>query len=73
MVKGDGLRVTDSNDVEWIDPNGGYASVNGGYGRTEIADAAREQMLALPFAPRGTITEALALVSEIVSVVIISR
>ena len=69
MVKGNGIKVTDSNDVEWIDPNGGYASVNVGYGRTEIADAMREQMLALPFAPKGTITEALSLVSEKIATV----
>ena len=44
MVEGEGVRVRDSEGRTWIDPNGGYASVNVGYGRTGIADAAREQL-----------------------------
>jgi adenosylmethionine-8-amino-7-oxononanoate aminotransferase len=44
IVEGDGIRVTDSEGKTWIDVNGGYSSVNVGYGRTEIAEAAREQM-----------------------------
>ncbi len=45
MVEGNGVRVTDSDGKTWIDVNGGYNSVNIGYGRTEIAEAAYEQML----------------------------
>ena len=64
MVEGDGIRVKDSEGRTWIDPNGGYVSVNVGYGRTEIADAAREQMRKLSFQPPGVATEPLIRVSE---------
>ena len=56
-VEGKGIRITDSDGREWIDVNGGYNSVNVGYGRTEIADAAREQALKLPYFPAGTTAE----------------
>ena len=39
-VEGDGVRILDSEGNSWIDVNGGYNSVNVGYGRQEIADAA---------------------------------
>ena len=45
MVEGHGIRVTDSEGKTWIDVNGGYNSVNVGYGRMEIAEAAYEQMI----------------------------
>ena len=64
MVEGDGMRVKDSEGRTWIDPNGGYVSVNVGYGRTEIAEAAREQMQKLSFQPPGAATEPLIRVSE---------
>ncbi|MCH8827715.1 MAG: aspartate aminotransferase family protein [Chloroflexi bacterium] len=57
IVSGEGVRVTDSDGRSWIDVNGGYNSVNVGYGRTEIADAAYEQMQKLPYFPNGTTTE----------------
>ena len=56
MVEGKGVRVTDSNGRTWIDCFGGYGSINLGYGRTEIADAAYEQMKKVTFAPSDTIT-----------------
>jgi adenosylmethionine-8-amino-7-oxononanoate aminotransferase len=59
VVEGDGIRVTDSDGKSWIDVNGGYASVNIGYGRTEIAEAVREQMLRLSYFPQGATTEPL--------------
>ena len=59
IVEGSGIRVTDSEGKTWIDVNGGYASVNVGYGRTEIADAARDQMRKLVYFPQGTTTEPL--------------
>ena len=59
VVEGDGIRVTDSEGNSWIDVNGGYASVNIGYGRTEIAEAVREQMLKLSYFPQASITEPL--------------
>ena len=59
IVEGKGVRVTDSDGKSWIDVNGGYSSVNIGYGRTEIAEAAREQMRKLAYFPQGTTTEPL--------------
>ena len=59
IVEGRGVRVTDSDGKSWIDVNGGYSSVNIGYGRTEIAEAAREQMRKLAYFPQGTTTEPL--------------
>tara|TARA_B100000029_G_scaffold161218_1_gene157188 strand:+ start:1556 stop:2935 length:1380 start_codon:yes stop_codon:yes gene_type:complete len=53
---GTGIRVTDSNGKSWIDVNGGYTSVNVGYGRQEIVDAAHDQMEKLPYFPQGSAT-----------------
>ena len=64
MVAGDGVRVTDSAGVTWLDAHGGYASVNVGYGRTEIADAALEQMKRLAYFPQGATTEALVWLAQ---------
>ena len=58
-MTGKGVKTVDSSGKTWIDVNGGYACVNIGYGRTEIADAVREQMLKLTFYPQGTTTEPL--------------
>ena len=52
MVQGQGMRVTDSEGNSWIDANGGYASVNVGYGRQEIAEAAYEQMRQISYFPQ---------------------
>ena len=57
MVEGHGVRVTDSEGKSFIDCNGGYASVNIGYGRTEIAEVARDQMEKLIYFPQGSTTE----------------
>ena len=64
MVGGDGVRVTDSEGVTWLDAHAGYGSVNVGYGRPEIADAAVEQMGQLAYNPSGTTTEPLAALVE---------
>ncbi len=56
IVGGQGVRVTDGDGRSWIDVNGGYNSVNVGYGRDEIADAAYEQMMKLSYFPNGTTT-----------------
>ena len=64
MVGGEGVRVTDSDGKTWIDVNGGYNSVNVGYGRTEIADAAYEQMVKLPYFPQGTTTAPTVMFAE---------
>ena len=55
-VEGHGVRVTDSEGKTWLDVNGGYNSVNVGYGRTEIAEAAYEQMQKITYYPEGTTT-----------------
>lgn len=59
-----GIRVTDTDGKTWIDCNGGYQSVNIGFGRTEIAEAARDQMMKLVYYPQGTTTEPLAKLVE---------
>ena len=56
MVGGQGVNVTDSEGKSWIDVNGGYNSVNVGYGREEIVEAAYEQMAKMPYFPNGTTT-----------------
>ncbi len=56
IESGQGVRVTDTDGRSWIDVNGGYNSVNVGYGRTEIGDAAYEQMLQLSYFPQGATT-----------------
>ena len=59
VAEGSGVRVTDSEGNTWIDVNGGSASVNVGYGRMEIADAAYEQMRRIHYYPQTTTTEVL--------------
>ena len=57
IVEGSGIRVTDSEGRTWIDVNGGLASINVGYGRTEIADAMYEQMNRTAYYAQGSATE----------------
>ena len=64
VVDGKGLNVYDTDGNEWLDVNGGYLCVNIGYGRTEIADAVRDQIKALSFTPRGTTTEPVVRLSQ---------
>ena len=64
IVAGEGIRVTDAEGNTWIDVRGGHTSVNLGYGRHEVADAAREQMLKLHYFPQGTTTEPLVRLAE---------
>ena len=63
-VEGQGVRITDAEGRSYIDVNGGYNSVNVGYGRTEIADAAFEQMRKVSYFPYGTTTEPTALLAR---------
>ncbi|WP_022792998.1 aspartate aminotransferase family protein [Marinococcus halotolerans] len=51
IEKADGSWVTDVDGREYLDGMAGLWCVNVGYGRKEIADAAYEQMLKLPFYP----------------------
>ena len=50
FVRGDGLSIWDSSGKEYLDASaGGVWVVNAGYGRAEIADAIREQLVRLNF------------------------
>ena len=57
IVEGSGIRVTDSEGRTWIDVNGGLASINVGYGRTEIADAMYDQMTKTAYYAQGSASE----------------
>jgi len=46
IVEGKGMRVWDQKGKEYLDAvSGGVWTVNVGYGRTEIADAVRDQLV----------------------------
>ena len=64
VVEADGIEVTDIQGKTWIDVNGGYNSVNAGYGRTQIAESVRNQMLQIPYFPQGTTTVPLVQLAE---------
>lgn len=50
IVKGDGMHVWDAKDNKYLDAvSGAVWTVNVGYGRTEIADAVREQLITLNY------------------------
>ena len=57
FVDGKGCHVTDALGNTFIDVMSGLWLKNVGYGRTEIADAAYQQMLKLTYMPMGTTTE----------------
>ena len=57
FVEGKGVHVTDASGRSYIDAMSGLWLKNVGYGRTEIADAAYQQMLKLTYMPMGTTTE----------------
>lgn len=64
ICQGEGARVVDIDGKEWIDVNGGYSSVNVGYGRKDIAESALEQMRRLSYFPQGAVTEPLVRLAE---------
>lgn len=49
IVKGDGIYIWDSEGHKILDAMSGLWCVNVGYGRRELADAAYQQLLTLPF------------------------
>ena len=49
-IKGEGALLTDASGGEYLDGLAGLWNVIAGHGRTELADAARDQMTALAFA-----------------------
>jgi adenosylmethionine-8-amino-7-oxononanoate aminotransferase len=51
LARGDGSRIWDTDGKEYIDGFAGLWNVNVGHGRTVLAEAAREQMETLAFAP----------------------
>ena len=63
-VSGKGVHVTNAMGETSIDGMSGLWLKNVGYGRTEIADAAYEQMLKLTYMPMGTTTEPTILLAE---------
>jgi taurine-pyruvate aminotransferase len=57
IVSGEGVYLTDADGRRLLDGVAGIWCVNVGYGREELADVAREQMLKLPYLP-ATFTHA---------------
>ena len=51
MVRGEGSLLWDSDGKEYIDAFAGLWNVNVGHGRAVLADAARQQILELDYAP----------------------
>ncbi len=64
FVEGKGVRVTDALGHTYIDAMSGLWLKNVGYGRTEIADAAYQQMLQLTYMPLGSTTEVTVRLAE---------
>ena len=64
ITEGKGIRVTDTEGRTWLDVAGGNTSINVGYGRTEIAEAARDQMYKIHYFAQGTTTEPLVRLVE---------
>ncbi len=63
-ARGDGIYLYDADGRRFIDGPGGMWCVNVGHGRTELAEAAAEQMLRLPYAsPWFTATEPAAMLA----------
>jgi adenosylmethionine-8-amino-7-oxononanoate aminotransferase len=69
FVEGKGCQVTDALGRTYIDAMSGLWLKNVGYGRTEIADAAYQQMLQLTYMPMGATTEpAIRLAEKLASI-----
>ena len=64
FVSGKGVHVTDAAGRTYMDAMSGLWLKNVGYGQTEIADAAYQQMLNLTYMPMGTTTEATVRLAE---------
>ena len=64
FVEGKGVHVTDALGRTYIDAMSGLWLKNVGYGRTEIADAAYQQMLQLTYMPMGSTTEVTVRLAE---------
>jgi adenosylmethionine-8-amino-7-oxononanoate aminotransferase len=55
MVRADGCTITDGEGKEYLDAMAALWCVNIGYGRKEVADAAYQQLLELPYYPLSQI------------------
>ena len=51
ILKAKGIRLTDSDGVEWMDVSSGYQCVTAGHAREELAEAAIEQMREIAYFP----------------------
>ncbi len=51
LARGEGCRLWDTDGKEYLDGFAGLWNVNVGYGRKELAEAAREQMETLAYSP----------------------
>lgn len=67
MVAGHGATVVDAEGREYLDAFAGLWCVNVGYGRTEIADAAYEQLRKLAYYPHTQANVPAALLADRVS------
>src|SRR5262245_38582959 len=64
IVKAHGSTVVDADGTEYLDAMAGLWCVNVGYGRTELADVAAEQMRALPYYPHTAMNEPAARLAQ---------
>src|SRR5499433_2440785 len=64
IVKGHGSTVVDADGTEYLDAMAGLWCVNIGYGRTELAEVAAEQMRQLSYFPHTAMNVPAAALAE---------
>src|SRR5947208_8678199 len=64
IVEGHGSTVVDADGTAYLDAMAGLWCVNVGYGRTELADVAADQMRALPYYPHTAMNAPAAALPE---------
>ncbi len=64
LVGAQGSTIRDADGTEYLDGMAGLWCVNIGYGRTELADVARDQMLQLSYFPHTAMNEPAAKLAE---------
>src|SRR5438105_2399243 len=64
IVEGHGSTVVDADGTAYLDAMAGLWCVNVGYGRTELADVAADQMRALPYYPHTAMNEPAAKLAQ---------
>ena len=65
-----GSTIVDANGTEYLDAMAGLWRVNIGYGRTELASVATEQMQALSYYPHTGMNEPAAALAEKINVLL---